>query len=1030
MLPPCPSEERAMSTQSLNEETVKNRYLLPYLERLGLNREDLSFESSFTLQLGRQKGQPPIRGGRLDILVRRGTANLMVVEVKAEGESLTDDDCRQAISYASLLDQIAPLSLATNGSDFRLFETISRQQIRPDEVDPQKHFQIVLPPNLLAIRQEALRLFLGYSAENVAVFCRAQVNAGLSRLRGSAVDRNKKYIPELFVPRGDLRDQVASFLSSPLPLFVLVGDSGLGKTCSLCATTESLLDDGVAVLFYRGSILPDIPLLQAIGDDFAWTFTEEDSERNLVRRLESVLSDRPLVVVIDAIDEWTSTNRMQDLLLTARRLSGSKVKILLSCKVRVWPEFSMSRGEATGIDDILFGGTPYRLPPMSKEEFYEAIKRYSSFYSVRGVFEDTALVAAEQSPFLFRVLFEVAEQHGEEYLTFSSLQFFHVYYDQLIARLDDSTLGDLVLRDVARLMYEQNAERIRLYDLSRAVGLEKVRAVLDELLQFQLFEITQRDGEKYVTFYFSVLRDYLVAFRVYSWQVLPADRLLEVFREMSGSAAHIEALAFFYRYATPEQKRVVDSSLYDRAKAYTELYYEVLRTDFPRFRDRFSPYTQGEIGFVGEFLLDRKKIELYGFRKRNPGDEAVLLLPYPRYRGHSNLPYFYGAVDLHSYSTFRGDNFRDGVLNDEVLRRLQRIIDNGLLDESCCPELAAETVAVEVARDRAIFSDKRHAHSAGPVFPLDVARVRYWLRYELLHYYFEEVRREEKLHSGEVEVERHGDHISYNWSPTLEDMDWTRSQVEAHVYESEEEVRQLVKRSGHEDLKRLDARVSRACDILEHAGIKTIEEHPFGSTVEYWSKMWHPYQLTIKNSCCFIEEIFTYVFPIIRRMVEQNFPTLAIEFQTLSRPFVGIAAVNLDHKEAVWHGATIYLCDPDPGQRDVKFIARNYRDIERRISRDPDFRFEVCCDGIWRARQFEGFIGQRSVHFSTLFRPGHDYLGYRHNVRPFGPVYPVIRAVVYDWIREELAAVFGALCEKYGVKKRDSDWTFFTRSRN
>jgi hypothetical protein len=164
-------------------------------------------------------------------------------------------------------------------------------------------------------------------------------------------------------------------------------------------------------------------------------------------------------------------------------------------------------------------------------------------------------------------------------------------------------------------------------------------------------------------------------------------------------------------------------------------------------------------------------------------------------------------------------------------------------------------------------------------------------------------------------------------------------------------------------------------------------------------------------------------------MVKHNFPTLEHEFQTLSKPFVAVAAVNLEHQE-VWQGATIYLCEPDPGQENIRFTARNDRDIERRIIRDPDFRFEVCCDGIWKARQFEGFIGQRSVHFSTLFHPRHDYLGFSRNVRSFGPVYPVIRAIVYDWIREELGEVFGALCKKYGLKMRDPDWTSLTRARN
>ncbi len=211
--------------------------------------------------------------------------------------------------------------------------------------------------------------------------------------------------------------------------------------------------------------------------------------------------------------------------------------------------------------------------------------------------------------------------------------------------------------------------------------------------------------------------------------------------------------------------------------------------------------------------------------------------------------------------------------------------------------------------------------------------------------------------------------------------------------------------------------------------MQTIEGHPFVDAIENWQKMWSPSRFAIKDACYFIERLFSYALPIVRRMVEHNFPTLLSAFKTLSTPFVGIAEVDLE-KDDVWKGATIYLCEPDPGQKDPIFIARDHRDIDTRIVRDPSFRFEVYCDGVWRARKFEGFTGQRAVRFSTLFHPRYDYLGLRHNIRSFGPVYPVIRAVVYDWIRQELPEAFGVLCRLYGISKRDSDWTFFPQSKN
>jgi len=47
-------------TGSLNEETVKNRIIVPYLNRLGIPVQDLEFETSFSLRLGRHVVSPQI----------------------------------------------------------------------------------------------------------------------------------------------------------------------------------------------------------------------------------------------------------------------------------------------------------------------------------------------------------------------------------------------------------------------------------------------------------------------------------------------------------------------------------------------------------------------------------------------------------------------------------------------------------------------------------------------------------------------------------------------------------------------------------------------------------------------------------------------------------------------------------------------------------------------------------------------------------------------------------------------------------
>ena len=104
-----------------SEEDLKNKIVLPYLQDLDFQPADVSFERSFTIRLGRTKhtignGKDTPRG-RLDILCRKENKNLFLIEVKADGDSIEQDDIDQGISYARLLDNIPPFVLVTNGKE-------------------------------------------------------------------------------------------------------------------------------------------------------------------------------------------------------------------------------------------------------------------------------------------------------------------------------------------------------------------------------------------------------------------------------------------------------------------------------------------------------------------------------------------------------------------------------------------------------------------------------------------------------------------------------------------------------------------------------------------------------------------------------------------------------------------------------------------------------------------------------------------------------------------------------------------------
>lgn len=113
-----------------NEEDLKQKVILPYINSLGFTLNELEFEKNLLTRLGRNvycindcKKKENAKG-RLDILCKRGDKNLFIIEVKRDNVKITQDDIDQGKSYARLLDQIAPFVLITNGKDTRAVDAM------------------------------------------------------------------------------------------------------------------------------------------------------------------------------------------------------------------------------------------------------------------------------------------------------------------------------------------------------------------------------------------------------------------------------------------------------------------------------------------------------------------------------------------------------------------------------------------------------------------------------------------------------------------------------------------------------------------------------------------------------------------------------------------------------------------------------------------------------------------------------------------------------------------------------------------
>lgn len=304
----------------VSEDDIRTKVVYPWLVSCGFEPGELFVEFSFEIRLGRQAyriGGPKsgetatkadVARPRADVLVRRGTANLFVVEVKAPDEPIDDEARDQGITYARLLPQIAPFVVVTNGKVTKVYDSISRVEltgtgITPDHPAFKAGYQV--SGDELHLRAEALEAFNSLSPANLLRFCELQLTYRMRRLRDSDPTSGKKYIPSLYVDRPVPRKRLEELLDIDKARVVAVtGKPQVGKTNFLCRFAEDRIKAGHPILFYPAISLNG-SLLNELADDFGWLLGGQNSVPVLVAKISRVLQRTGcnLTIVIDGWNE-------------------------------------------------------------------------------------------------------------------------------------------------------------------------------------------------------------------------------------------------------------------------------------------------------------------------------------------------------------------------------------------------------------------------------------------------------------------------------------------------------------------------------------------------------------------------------------------------------------------------------------------------------------------------------------------------------------------------------------------------------
>lgn len=758
------------------EEDIKIKVILPLLLSLGFESNEISFEKSFPIRLGKftarvdTQKQITTASPRLDVLVKHNGTNIFVIEVKNDSIDLGDDDKEQAINYARIVHPMAPFAIVTNGKDTKIYETKTTNEV--SKTFKFKGYEI--GTDLEDLYEQAFQFFIGYSSENVKLFCKSQFIEAAKTIIGSASERHKKFIPELYASRTALDDAFNIFMQSDKVVFAVVGESGAGKTCEMCGMAMKYQSQ-YPVIFYRGFNLVD-GLTKNIATDFNWEFSSIYDEVAVIKRITRVIK-KTLIIFIDGVDEWTSATKVQDLGNFASKVKNHKIKIVVSCKKYPWDQFVSHAGIPTQLSEEI---STYALEALTPKEFHQLISNYRKFYNFNGCFEDKVLEDCRRSPFLLRVFFEVAEADGLEHLTLAAKSFYERYFKNIVQYLGDAEQeqGIFQLKSIARLLADNSTDSIEVDAVRRELGMRVSERLLPILFDSNILEYTSEGIKTKVSFYFQRLRDYLIAFHIKQWNSSTEFNFKDdIIMNLSNPVLY-ESLKLFYSMAEEDKQKIFDYSLRTNAEQYLKLYSAILDNHFAASRHKFSPETKGKIGFIAEYDIKGFMLSMYGFRCIDHENERIKFVPVDgKIDINSNVTYLLGASGMHwtsSSNGFQKLSIDKEVIDNEIISQIKKLVERCDLYEGNCYYLSLERVLG--ALDKLNFFPERYRLGVRRFLPISFDTIDFTIRYKHAYRYFEHELIEEKKRVGIIQETWNGNIVSYNISFTAEDR--------AHIHNS------------------------------------------------------------------------------------------------------------------------------------------------------------------------------------------------------------------------------------------------------
>lgn len=469
----------------------------------------------------------------------------------------------------------------------------------------------------------ALSEVICYSEDNFSKFLNIINKRELSRVNGN------KYIKDLYVDRKEIREAFNRFVCGDKKLFLITGQSGIGKTNTICNLAESNMDN-MMILFYNSCFI-NTSLISQISEDFNFGFDEQLFNRQLFNRINFLSNKvkKPFIIIIDAIDELSTPNPSIDIdKLLSIIVSYSNIKVCMSCKDSYISDFEEKNGNFLTLKEIPKDNI--RLMDFTDSEKNEIIKKYKSYYKVNiedNVLNDIKIYCKDG--FLFRIIFEtyrnklIKDKIEDISIIEKYIELISKNYDLDSKELKYSIklIGEMLVDNVDEWPMKLIEETI-IDDFFR---VKRSTITVDFLVNINVLQRYSNNSMNYIDFYFKPLSYYVITILVEKLNKKHGKDFIESLFKLNNNRRCKEALIWYDNYVGNYQYFDLYNFKKEYGKKIIYLYRKIVNNNFFNIKDRFE--LEIDINNVG-IAVNKNSciIHTYGFyKKENINDDVRLI---------------------------------------------------------------------------------------------------------------------------------------------------------------------------------------------------------------------------------------------------------------------------------------------------------------------------------------------------------------------------------------------------------------------